>query len=146
MKYFWVELVPAPRSGPRVKKKFQKTLILAFEVILQPPKHTFEIGIFFLRILAYCVLFSKMCCFLRKFVVEKTMVFGNNPKYVCRCHPYYFIIVTKCMYIFHPPPSPQKIVVFSLEFFSYRVVKNDWFFKEAVLIDHKWNFNKAIWL
>ena len=28
--------------------KFQKTLILVFEVIVQPPKHTFEIG-FFLR-------------------------------------------------------------------------------------------------
>ena len=32
---------------PQVKKNFQKTLILAFEVILQPPKHTFEIGIFY---------------------------------------------------------------------------------------------------
>ena len=30
-------------------KKFQKTLILAFEVIGQPPKHPFEIGFFFLR-------------------------------------------------------------------------------------------------
>ena len=30
-----------------VKKKFQKPLILVFEVIVQPPKHTFENGIFF---------------------------------------------------------------------------------------------------
>ena len=87
------------------RKNFQITLILGFVVIVQPPKHAFEIGFFF-RILAYCVLFSKMCCFLRKFVVEKTMVFGNNPKYVCRCHPYYFIIVTKCMYL--PPPFSSK--------------------------------------
>ena len=29
-----------------VKKKFQKKLILFFEVIVQPPKHIFEIGIF----------------------------------------------------------------------------------------------------
>ena len=28
------------------EEKFQKTLILVFEVIVQPPKHTFEIGIF----------------------------------------------------------------------------------------------------
>ena len=43
------------RRGPGVKKKFQKTLILVFEVIMQrqTPKHTFEIGIFF-RILAHC--------------------------------------------------------------------------------------------
>ena len=33
-----------PRPG--VKKKFLKMLILVFEVIVQPPKHTFEIGIF----------------------------------------------------------------------------------------------------
>ena len=34
--------------GPGVKKFFQKTLILVFEVIVQPPpKHPFEIGIFF---------------------------------------------------------------------------------------------------
>ena len=32
--------------GPRVKKIFQKPLILVFEVIVQPPKHTFENGIF----------------------------------------------------------------------------------------------------
>ena len=30
----------------RVKKKFQKMLILVFEVIVQPPKHTLKIGIF----------------------------------------------------------------------------------------------------
>ena len=34
-------------------KKFQKTLILVFKVIVQPPKHTFEIGIFF-HLLAHC--------------------------------------------------------------------------------------------
>ena len=34
-------------------KFFQKMLILIFEVIMQPPKHTFEIGFFF-RILAHC--------------------------------------------------------------------------------------------
>ena len=33
--------------GPGVKKKFQTTLILVFVVIVQPPKHTFEIGGFF---------------------------------------------------------------------------------------------------
>ena len=31
---------------PGVKKKFQKTFILAFDVIVQPPKHTFEIALF----------------------------------------------------------------------------------------------------
>ena len=35
------------------KKIFQKMLILVFEVIMQPPKHTFEIGIFF--VLPHCV-------------------------------------------------------------------------------------------
>ena len=35
-----------------VKKKFQKKLILLFEVIVQPPKNTFEIRIFFFCILA----------------------------------------------------------------------------------------------
>ncbi len=29
----------------RREEKFQKLLILVFEVIVQPPKHTFEIGI-----------------------------------------------------------------------------------------------------
>ena len=36
-----------PRRVPGVTKNFKKTLILASEVIVQPPKHTFEIGIFF---------------------------------------------------------------------------------------------------
>ena len=35
-------------------KKFQKTLILVFEVIVRPPKHTFEIG-FFSRFIAHIV-------------------------------------------------------------------------------------------
>ena len=34
------------RRGPGVKKKFQKMLILVFDLIVQPPKHTFEIGFF----------------------------------------------------------------------------------------------------
>ena len=39
--------------GPGVKEKFQKTLILViFEVIVQPPKNTFEIEDFF-RVLAH---------------------------------------------------------------------------------------------
>ena len=43
-----------PRRRPAGVKNFlQKTLILAFEVIVQPPKHTFEIGFFF-RVLAHC--------------------------------------------------------------------------------------------
>ena len=33
-------------------KKFQKSLILAFEVIVQSPKHTFEIALF--SILEHC--------------------------------------------------------------------------------------------
>ena len=32
-------------KGPGVKKNFHKTLILIFEVIMQQPKHIFEIGI-----------------------------------------------------------------------------------------------------
>ena len=36
-----------------MKKNFQKTLILVFEVIVQPPKHTIEIGFFF-HVLAHC--------------------------------------------------------------------------------------------
>ena len=41
---------------PRVKKKFQKALLLVFEVIPQPPKSkpTFEIGIFFPRFSSLC--------------------------------------------------------------------------------------------
>ena len=47
------------RRGPGVRKKFQKTLIfLVFEVIVQPPKHTFEIGIFF-HVLADCTFIWK---------------------------------------------------------------------------------------
>ena len=34
-------------SAPLHSKKFQKMLILAFEVIVQLPKHTFEIPLFF---------------------------------------------------------------------------------------------------
>ena len=41
-------------SGPLRSKKFQKTLILALEVIVQPPKHTFEIDFLF-RVFADCV-------------------------------------------------------------------------------------------
>ena len=37
-----------------VSKNFKKTLMLAFEVIVQPPKHTFEIGIFFVRAPNFC--------------------------------------------------------------------------------------------
>ena len=36
----------SPRRKPRVKNFFSKNVFLAFEVIVQPPKHTFEIGIF----------------------------------------------------------------------------------------------------
>ena len=39
--------VEGPQREPGVKKKFQNTLILVFEVIVQPRKHTFEIGISF---------------------------------------------------------------------------------------------------
>ena len=35
-----------PQSESGVKKKNSKTLILVFEVIMQPPKHTIEIGFF----------------------------------------------------------------------------------------------------
>ena len=35
------------KSRPGVKKNFKKELILVFEVIMQPLKHTFEMGIFF---------------------------------------------------------------------------------------------------
>ena len=34
------------KGASEVTKKFQKTLILAFQVIMQPPKHTFEIAPF----------------------------------------------------------------------------------------------------
>ena len=44
MKIFRVEVPQESRLG--VKKNFQKTLILVFEIITQPPKHTFEIRIF----------------------------------------------------------------------------------------------------
>ena len=42
-----------PRRRPGAKEKIQKMLILVFGVIMQPPKYTFEIGIFF-RVLAHC--------------------------------------------------------------------------------------------
>ena len=35
-----------PRRSHRNEKKFQKQLILVFEVIVQPPKHTFQITLF----------------------------------------------------------------------------------------------------
>ena len=43
----------SPKRGPGVKKKFQGTLILVFEVFMQQPKHIFEIRFFF-RALAHC--------------------------------------------------------------------------------------------
>ena len=39
--------VEGPQRGTGVKKIFQKMLILVFEVIMEPSKYTFEIGIFF---------------------------------------------------------------------------------------------------
>ena len=48
--------------GPRMKK-ISKTLILVFEVIVQPPKHTIEIGFFF-RVLAHCEA-ECVLCFLK---------------------------------------------------------------------------------
>ena len=45
LKSFQVE---GSRRRPGLKKKFQKMLILVFEVIVQSPEHTFEIGIFFM--------------------------------------------------------------------------------------------------
>ena len=36
----------APKGAIGVMKKFQKTLILTFEVIMQPAKHKFEIAFF----------------------------------------------------------------------------------------------------
>ena len=50
LKKFWVK-DSRRRSG--VKKKLQKMLTSVFEVIVPPPKHTFEIGVFFC-ILAHC--------------------------------------------------------------------------------------------
>ena len=43
----WFEVRTWTWRVPGMKKKSQKTLILAFEVIVLPLKHTFEIGIFF---------------------------------------------------------------------------------------------------
>ena len=47
----------SPKETHSEEKNFQKTLILVFYVILQPPKHTFEIGFFstFLRIVHWAV-------------------------------------------------------------------------------------------
>ena len=53
-----------------MKKIFQKTLILVFEVILQPPKYTFEIG-FFSR-------FSSLCEASIFFVAEFIRVYKVN--------------------------------------------------------------------
>ena len=42
-----ISSIEGPRRRPLVNRKFQKALILAFEVlIVQPPKHTFKIEIF----------------------------------------------------------------------------------------------------
>ena len=38
---------PGEEVDPGSEEKIQELLILAFEVIVQPPKHTLEIGIFF---------------------------------------------------------------------------------------------------
>ena len=47
----------SPRKGPGTEEFFfKKALILAFEVIVQLPKHTFEIG-FFLRYSSLCIIF-----------------------------------------------------------------------------------------
>ena len=44
----------AAPKGPAELKKIQKMLILAFEVIVQLPKQTFEIGIFFSCLSSLC--------------------------------------------------------------------------------------------
>ena len=57
LKNFWMEL-----SWSGVMKKFQKTSILAFEVIVQPPKLSFEIGFFFtLQLIVFCSVFTVFC-------------------------------------------------------------------------------------
>ena len=64
MKFFQVE---DPRWGPRdrVKKEYQKTLILVFEVIEQPPTQTTHIWNWnFFRVLAHCVEWRQEISFL----------------------------------------------------------------------------------
>ena len=56
-----------------MKKIFQKTLILVFEVIMQPPKHTFEIEIFFVHFLAHCALLSS--CFVVNYALKALAAF-----------------------------------------------------------------------
>ena len=48
--------VPKVKRTQSEENFFEKTLILAFEVIEQPPKHTFEIE-FFCRVLSHCVVY-----------------------------------------------------------------------------------------
>ena len=60
------------RRGPRVKKKIKKSLILVFEVIIQPLKHTFESGIFpHFSSLCY-IRWSFFCSILTRFLWSKT--------------------------------------------------------------------------
>ena len=63
MKKFRVE---HPQRRPRVIKKIQKMLILVFEVIVQPSKHThLKLELLFFCFLAHCAFFlcnQKSCC------------------------------------------------------------------------------------
>ena len=53
--FFEIFLHSRYSSGTLHLNKLQKTFILVFEVIVQPPKHTFEIGIFFPHFSSHCV-------------------------------------------------------------------------------------------
>ena len=65
-------------------KKFQKPLTLVFEVILQPPKHTFENGYFFC-ILAHCALQLKLLWIFSSENRSKILKFTCN-KYPISSH------------------------------------------------------------
>jgi hypothetical protein len=49
--FFEKKIVEGHSRRPGVKRKYQKMLILVFEVIVQPPKRTSEIGFFFVFLL-----------------------------------------------------------------------------------------------
>ena len=77
--FFEIFRVEGSRRRPGVKKKLSKTLLLVLEVIVQPPKHTFEIGFFScFSALGYV----KICRF---FASLFNFVFSHTSSIVYRC-------------------------------------------------------------
>ena len=72
-RFFGIFQVEGLQRETRSEEIFQKTLILAFEVIMPPPKHTHLKWEFFFRVLAHCATLKKVQA--KKLVSSKRSIF-----------------------------------------------------------------------